>query len=258
MPSTVVAFAAGAVTIHTITLTEIDSTNAEALRLIAAGDVVGWACVSAERQTAGRGRQGRAWASPPGNLHASFVVPKDARAEWARPWLLGFSVALAVIDALAPSLAEPAPLRLKWPNDVLIGGAKAAGLLLEGAGRAPFVVAGVGVNVQSSPHDTPYPATHLAAHAAHAATAVDVLGRLKDALPRRVERWLDLGFSAVRRDLLERMHAPGERLRVRDENGGFVEGRFADIAEDGRLVLLTAQGERRFSTGDVYPTLVTG
>ena len=115
-------------------------------------------------QTAGRGRRGRRWSSPPGNLYASLILRPDAAPDRAAQ--LGFVAALAVADALrelAPELGEPA---CKWPNDILVGGHKIAGILLEsemGEGQnLAFLIVGVGINLVSAPPDAEYPATSIA------------------------------------------------------------------------------------------------
>src|SRR5579863_2479673 len=112
---------------------EIDSTNAEALRLMRQGER-GPLWIAAERQSAGRGRRGRSWISVPGNLHASLLLTDPGPAElWPQ---LSFVAALAVHDAVVERAAEIRPmLELKWPNDLLLGGAKFAGILIEGEGR---------------------------------------------------------------------------------------------------------------------------
>jgi BirA family biotin operon repressor/biotin-[acetyl-CoA-carboxylase] ligase len=232
----------------------IDSTNAEAQRLIAGG-LHEWALVTAAEQTGGRGRSGRTWVSPPGNLHASFVVPKDARTGWSRAWLLGYAAALAVHESVAAFVEDGSEVGIKWPNDVTVGGAKVAGLLLEAASGAPAVVVGAGVNVAQAPPGTPYPATALDRHRAAPAAVGAVLERLAAALPVAVDLWLSDGFDTVRAAVLARTHRVGDPLVVRSERAPSVEGAFVDIDADGLLVLEVRGALRRFSTGDVFPSL---
>lgn len=237
-----------------IALTAIGSTNVEAQRLVAAGEVVGWTLVSAAEQTTGRGRLGRGWASPIGNAYTSFVVPKDGRAEWRRPWLIGFALALAIADTVGPLVEDEAEIRLKWPNDVLVGGGKISGILIESAG-AHHLVAGIGVNVASHPDGTPYPATHIDRHRSRPVDLEAVIARLATAVHGRVETWLDCGFSAIRTDYLALSHRHGEALRVRNGAAETTEGRFVDLDADGLLLLDTGSGLARFSSGDVFPAL---
>ena len=142
----------------------LGSTNAEALSLARAGER-GPLWITAARQTAGRGRRGNVWTSEPGNLHASLLLTDNAPA--AHLPELCFVAALAVRDAVgaaAPSLSSR--LRLKWPNDLLLDGAKLAGILIEAesVGGKTATVAGIGINCAHHPHDAGYPATDLSAH----------------------------------------------------------------------------------------------
>src|SRR5882672_7612875 len=135
----------------------VGSTNAEALRCARAGET-GPLWITARAQSAGRGRRGRAWVSEPGNLYATLLLTDPAPP--ARAAQLSFVAALAVHDAiaqLAPSLAPR--LALKWPNDVLCDGRKAAGILIEAEGAHPLIVAvGIGVNCRHHPEVTEHPA----------------------------------------------------------------------------------------------------
>jgi BirA family biotin operon repressor/biotin-[acetyl-CoA-carboxylase] ligase len=157
----------------------LGSTNAEALARGRAGER-GPLWITAARQTAGRGRRGNAWVSEPGNLYASLVLADAAPA--AHLPELCFVAALAVRDAVAavaPSLS-PA-LKLKWPNDLLLDGAKLAGILIEAetAGSKTIMAAGIGVNCAHHPESLAYPATDLAAHgpAVRAGTLFSELSR---------------------------------------------------------------------------------
>ena len=140
----------------------LPSTNTEALALARRGET-GPLWVTARQQTAGRGRRGNAWISTPGNLHATLLVYDPAAPEDAPQ--LSFVAALAVFDAIvdrATMLREK--LALKWPNDILCGGAKLAGILIESESvEAELAVAiGIGVNCMHHPAETAYPATDLA------------------------------------------------------------------------------------------------
>ena len=140
----------------------IGSTNDEAKHLARGGAEEG-TLVSAREQTAGRGRRGRGWVSPRGNLYLSLVLRPDCPA--GRAAQLGFVAALAVGDALRAILPRIERLTYKWPNDVLIDGRKIAGVLLEsetvGSEKLSFIVVGVGVNLTVSPHGMEFPATSI-------------------------------------------------------------------------------------------------
>src|SRR5262249_37298534 len=140
--------------------------------------------VTAERQSAGRGRRGRAWISPPGNLYASLLLTGPAAAErWPQ---LSFVAALAIHDAVVDVAADLKPrLAIKWPNDLLLAGAKFAGILIEGEGDVNAVAVGIGINCARHPADTDFPATDLAAAGASvspaplfSALSIKMLGRI--------------------------------------------------------------------------------
>lgn len=233
------------------------STSDEARRLARDGAPEG-TLVTAKIQTAGRGRQGRSWVSPPGNLHASLLLRPQV--PMARAAQLGFAAGLAVADAIG-AFAPKAAVTLKWPNDVLVDGRKAAGILLESegnaAGQVAFVVVGIGVNLAASPPDTEFPATSLKAAAGRAPTPEAFLAALAPALALWYERWRVRGFAALRRAWLERAAGLGQALRARLP-GETVEGRFAGLDDDGMLLLDGPQGQRRIAAGDVFPMVVQG
>jgi BirA family biotin operon repressor/biotin-[acetyl-CoA-carboxylase] ligase len=231
----------------------ITSTNDEAQRLAEAGAPAGLVVCAAE-QTRGRGRHGRTWASPPGNLYASVLLRPDCALAVAGQLSLVASVALAeALVRIGPPEVEPT---LKWPNDVLIDGAKTAGLLLEGAnradGRADWVIIGSGVNIVSCPDDTPYPATCLERHGFTTLRPLDVLGAYLVELDRWLGRWRRAGFGAVRSAWLARGHGLGSEVRLRLE-GNEVGGRFLDLTHTGSLLLEQAGGRRReIAAGEVF------
>lgn len=229
----------------------IDSTNEELRRRAAAGAREGTAVV-AETQTAGRGRQGRRWDSPPGNLHCSLLLrPGCAPLKAAN---LSFAAALAVADVIEPLLPSAALLRFKWPNDVLLAGKKVAGVLLESEIRGDaleWIVVGVGVNVTSFPEEAMYPATSLAAAGCRGIGARDVMDSYFDHIRIWYARWRDDGFAPLRAAWLARASGQGETIEVRMGNEK-VTGRFADLDADGALILETNGERRRITAGDVF------
>ena len=230
---------------------EVASTMEEARRALGEGDP-GLLWIVAKSQNAGRGRHGRHWGSPPGNLYASLLLV--APCEPALAPQLGFVAGLALHDAAASVTGLSAPtLALKWPNDLLISGAKTSGLLLEGENRAGRfnVVIGFGVNIASSPEGTPYPATHLSAHAAEA-NVERLLAALSDAWHKRFSAWsLPGGFGPIRAAWLERAAYLGETITMRLPEGP-VSGRFLGLDASGRLELETEMGRRLIDAGDLY------
>jgi len=226
----------------------LGSTQDEARRLAQAGAPHG-TVVTAREQTAGRGRHGRYWASPPGNVHLSVLLRLDLSPP--RVAELGFVAALVVVDAVDAYL--PGRAALKWPNDVLVDGAKISGILIEHAEDAAII--GIGLNVLHVPEQTPYPVTSLGALIRRAdteeAAEVDAARKvLLEALARRLNEWQSDGFVRVRTDWLQRAHPSGTRLQV-STMAGVIEGCFVGLADDGALLLDTAGGMRRFLVGDV-------
>ncbi len=220
---------------------EIDSTNSEARRRAELGDF-GPCWLSAARQSAGRGRLGRSWDSPAGNLSATAlfrVLAKPAEAA-----LACFSGGLAVIDAARAAGVDASRLRLKWPNDVLYGEAKLAGVLIE-TGASPgglWMAAGFGVNIATAPL-RPDRATACLAQLPGGAslTAVRYLSLLDIALRARLAQLVAEGFASTRADWLAHAAFMGERVELRPSTGR-IEGVMRDLAPDGALVLELADG----------------
>jgi BirA family biotin operon repressor/biotin-[acetyl-CoA-carboxylase] ligase len=244
----------------------VGSTNALALEHARAGDS-GRLWVVASRQEAGRGRRGRAWATPAGNLAATLLLICETELKTAAT--LGFVAGLALSDALeavAPELpvavaadggGGPDALRfeLKWPNDVLAGGAKMAGILLESAtladGRAAVAI-GIGINVAAHPQDVPYPATSLRALGISCDAATLFLA-LSDAWSANMRLWDGgRGLPQVRRRWLARAAGLGGDVAVRI-GGEVVRGVFETIDEDCRFVIRDRTGGRiAVAAGDVH------
>jgi BirA family biotin operon repressor/biotin-[acetyl-CoA-carboxylase] ligase len=229
----------------------IDSTNEEALRRARAGAPEG-ELVWAREQTGGRGRRGRAWSSPAGNLYLSLLLrPGVPPAEAAQ---LGFVAAVAIAEIFHGLLPPKRRLRCKWPNDLLVDGAKVAGILpeAEAAGRSvEALVLGMGINLASHPADTPYPATSLQA----AGARVDVEGLLEILAGRLLgwyRRWQEEGFAPVRARWIDFAAGLGQPIEVRLESAT-LRGRFAALDASGALDLELADGAHRLVTaGDVF------
>lgn len=226
-----------------VALESVGSTNDEAIRLADAGAPEG-AVVWAREQSGGRGRRGRNWSSPIGNLYSSTVLRPACAAPRAAE--LGFVAALAVGD-LVPADRS---VRLKWPNDVLVDGGKIAGILLESAigqdGRVEQVVAGIGVNVTFAPQlpDMRYPGAALGG------TVEAALEGLTRALATRLAQWRRDGFETVRREWLAKAGPLGAEVDVR-LGEGLVRGRFAGLDQEGALLLETAEGPRKIVSGEL-------
>lgn len=236
-----------------LSLEEVDSTNAEAMRHAAAGEA-GPLWVWAESQRAGRGRSGRTWTSVPGNLYASLLIPLECSSDASHH--LSLLAGVAVFDAIRAAAAEQARglegLRLKWPNDVLIGRAKLAGTLPECTSLPRRIaVIGIGINLAGHPSNLAGETTHLAAHGPQVSPAV-ALGHVAAAMANWLKRWSNgRGFPAVRGAWLERAGPPGEPITV-NTGRERISGRFIGIDPEGALLLREEGGaERSFTFGDV-------
>ena len=223
------------------------STNADLLGLAESGVAEGlW--LRAERQTAGRGRQGRVWESPAGNLYASTLVrlrPHDPPAAG-----LALVTAVALEEAVRLWLPAAAALQIKWPNDLLLAGAKLSGILLERQGNA--VVIGMGVNLAHHPEALDRPTTSVAAHAPPPPPEVFV-EVLAETFARWLERWRGEGLGPVRTRWLERAHPLGTALTARLPDGESVEGLFGGLDGEGALILRLADGRTRaIHAGDLF------
>jgi BirA family biotin operon repressor/biotin-[acetyl-CoA-carboxylase] ligase len=233
----------------------IGSTNDEAKRLARAGAPEG-TLVWADQQLAGRGRRGRNWVSPPGNLYVSLVLrPGEMPTRIAQ---LGFVAALGLGDALI-ELAGPAlRLHYKWPNDLLADGSKLAGILLESETSAQdtvdFVVVGTGTNIATKPDNVEFPATSLAEQGIAGITPALLLERFAAHIESWARRWRGDGFAPVRQAWLSRASGLGEPIRVRLDRSTLL-GRFRDLDEDGALLLDSNEGFRRIAAGEVFPAL---
>jgi BirA family transcriptional regulator, biotin operon repressor / biotin---[acetyl-CoA-carboxylase] ligase len=240
---------------------QIGSTNAEALQRARDGEAGPMWFVTSE-QTAGRGRRHRAWIAPRGNLASSILEVIEISPSVAAT--LGFAAGLALETALQRVSVE-ASLRsagsdhmkfaLKWPNDVLAGRQKLAGILLEaeavGDNRLAVVV-GIGTNVVAAPEGTPTPATSLAALGVQIG-AEELFAALSDAWTEFRGIWDNgRGFGEIRKRWLERAAGLGERVAVQTGNS-VIEGTFDTLDETGCMIVRAADGRRLpVTAGDVY------
>lgn len=233
-------------------LDEIDSTNAEARRRAEAGET-GPVWITATRQTAGRGRRGRSWETGKGNLAATLLcITAKPPVEAAQ---ISFVAALAVAD-LAQAFVPPSLVTLKWPNDPMIAGRKASGILVE-SGAHPagglWLAVGVGVNLATPPQQSERPATAFSEHMrAPPPKPLEALAVLAEAFERWRKVWESAGFAAIADAWTARAHGLGEPCTARlahETLEGIAEG----LDADGALRLRLASGEiRRITAGDVF------
>jgi len=237
-----------------ITFDSVGSTNDEARKLAGQGEDVApdGTMVWAKEQTAGRGRRGREWSSPEGNLYTSLILrPQVSVAEAAQ---LSFVAALALYDALG-NVSEPGhQIHLKWPNDLLLQEKKVAGLLLEsegsGDGTLEWVIVGLGLNIASHPENTDFPATSLRFEQ-WSTSVEEALQAYARSFLGWANRWIEDGFQPVRKTWLQRSIGLGEPIEVRLENQTLT-GIFKDMDETGTLILETDGEIRHIAAGDVY------
>lgn len=234
-----------------VRLAEVDGTNAEAMRRVIAGER-GPLWITADRQTAGRGRSGRAWSSDAGNLFASFIT--ELSCPPAKAGQFSLVAGVAAIDAIRRAGDIPG-LRLKWPNDVLIGTAKVGGILVESVAATPrhgiVAVVGIGLNLVAAPENLGRSATYLAG-VGLALSPHEALCFLAQTMTDWIRIWDDgAGFAHVREAWLERAGAIGEPLTINATKGP-VSGTFSGLDDSGALLIDDAEGRQMsFAFGDV-------
>jgi BirA family biotin operon repressor/biotin-[acetyl-CoA-carboxylase] ligase len=236
---------------------EVDSTNRVALDLARDGAEHG-TTVIAEAQTSGRGRLGRAFYSPPHeNLYTSIVLRPALTTGDAPAWILASAVAVA--DAIASTVGDESAVEIKWPNDVLLGGRKTCGILMElgaEATRVAWLVLGIGVNLnvdrETFPDEFRAHATSLASHCGRRIDRVAFTRSLFGHLEHTLDACAEKGFHGLRPRFEARFHMPGRRVRIREVDGSELAGVVQGIDSDGALRLLGDDGETfRVLAGDV-------
>jgi BirA family biotin operon repressor/biotin-[acetyl-CoA-carboxylase] ligase len=229
------------------TVAETGSTNDDLASLAREGAPEGvW--LRAERQSGGRGRQGREWHSPPGNLYASTLVrlrPGDPPAP-----TLALVAAVALHEVATAFAAGGARIEIKWPNDLMVAGAKLSGILLERIDDA--VIAGFGVNLADHPEDMARPAINMGMLGG-APDPARFLDALAASFSRWLGRWRDEGVAPVRDRWLAAAHPRGTALSTHTASGAWVEGLFDGLEESGALRLRLADGTPQvIHAGDVF------
>jgi BirA family biotin operon repressor/biotin-[acetyl-CoA-carboxylase] ligase len=237
---------------HLHYLPQVDSTNEEARRMALENSLIPtW--IIADVQTAGRGRRGRAWDSPSGNLMTTLYLPHAPEPKQAGQ--LAFVAGLALETTVRHFIGEGASVSLKWPNDVLIDGKKASGILLESTQQDPqrrWLAIGLGLNLATHPQDTPYPATNISAITGKSVSNLQALEVLAAAFEGLYQQWKMGGFAPVLQAWRAVAHGIGGPLVARLENQT-IEGIFLDIDETGALQLQDpAGGMHVIDAGDVF------
>jgi len=233
----------------------LDSSNAECRRIVEQEGATGNIWVVAGSQTMGRGRRGRTWESPNGNIYASLLYGIDC--DLAAASGLSFVAALAVRDTVADILQAPDRVSCKWPNDILVEGRKISGILLEtagpGHGMPSHVIIGIGINVSHHPEDSLYPATDLNGEAGRKIAREQVTENLMLSLAHWISRWESSGFPPIRKAWKACAHGVGEDIVVRLP-GEELCGRFVDLDKAGALILEFDGKRRHITAGDIFFT----
>lgn len=237
-------------------LDEVDSTMSEAARRAATITAPTW--ISARRQTAARGRRGRAWANPAGNFAATLLsFPTEPISRVA---LRSYAAALALRDALVALIGDAAHAALKWPNDVLLDNHKVAGILLESrsasASRPAMLLTGFGVNLAAAPprdtlEDRAWPPGSVAGLAGVSLTPDILLDHLAPAMAQWESRLMTSGFAPLRAEFLSHAVRRGEQITARTGHRD-VTGVFDDIDANGAMVLATPTGPHAVPAADIY------
>lgn len=227
----------------------LDSTSLEAKRRASVSEA-GPLWIVALKQSAGYGRRGTTWEQSEGDIAATFLFRPEAAPE--RLPELSFVAALALADA-ASRFAPRAGLSFKWPNDLLAGGAKIAGLLLELVGDAPLVALGAGVNIVSAPQGLSYPAARLIDFMDGATPAPRAfVETLDETFAFRRRQWSGEGFAPIRAEWLDRSYGRGAPMRV-ETPAGVIEGVFEDLDLSGALILSSNGNRHVIAAGAVLP-----
>ena len=227
----------------------LDSTNRVALELARAGAAAGTTVV-AEGQTAGRGRLGRSFYSPPHlNLYTSIVLRPHLTTVEAPTWILASAVAVA--ETIAASVDDKASVEIKWPNDVLLSGKKVSGILMElgaEATRVEYLVLGIGVNLnvdrETFPEEFRNLATSLASHCWRRVNRAGFARRLYGNLEAVLDTCAERGFDAVRGRFDDLFKMRGQPVRVTQLDGREISGTALGIDAHGALRLETSSGEK--------------
>lgn len=239
---------------HLLSFDSLDSTNEEAKRIARAGGGHG-AVIWAKRQSEGKGRMGRNWVSSEGNLFVSVLLKPERPMEELSQ--LSFVAAVAAIEALAPLLSSEHTLQCKWPNDILLNGKKMGGILLESfqvhEKDESWVVVGVGINVDSFPPRTEFPAICLKDAGVELVSAKIILSRFIHHFIESYNQWNQKGFAPIRREWLKCAWGLGDRLCARLPTGN-IEGVAEGVDGKGGLLLKLPGGKKHLiHAADIFP-----
>ncbi len=217
------------------------------------GDITAPTWIMARQQTASRGRRGKVWETPEGNLNVTLIFKPLCTPQIAAQ--RSFLAANALHEALSVYI-DRRVLTLKWPNDVLLNGGKVAGILLESSGKEAFIdwlSVGIGVNLIHAPGnvDNPFPPVSLAGEGGGRVAPEDFLVTLADAFATHEAKLERMGFDRIRRDWLANAAKLGETITA-IQGAEVIQGIFDTVDKDGNLVLITAKGPRAIAAADIF------
>ncbi|WP_434732594.1 biotin--[acetyl-CoA-carboxylase] ligase [Wolbachia endosymbiont of Zygogramma bicolorata] len=223
---------------------EVSSTNEEALDLIDKG-ISNETVIIADKQTEGRGRTGKSWISPEGNLYASLIINQET--DVSKLTELTFVTALAVGNTLLSFISD-SNVQHKWPNDILIDGKKISGILLEKRSNSNWLIIGIGINVNHAP----LPGTTCISNYGESVSNIDLLKELIINFNKLRKQWLFDGFYAIREMWLKKAFKMNKQISVKLADKLY-EGIFADIDKSGKLVLQQKDGSLiYFDAGELF------
>ena len=238
-----------------IKLDKVNSTNTEAKIYAQKGEEIGphGTLIWALQQTQGRGRLGKHWDSPLGNLYSSLILRPDISLKNAAQ--IGFVAALAIYDALGNIGPPGHQIHCKWPNDILLNGKKVAGILLESESQMDeklldWLILGVGINVEYHPNNTALASTSIRGEG-WTNSVEETLQAFCRSFLSWSNRWIEDGFEEIRKNWLWRSIGKGEKLKV-NINGKTETGIFHDLADDGALLLSKNSEVLRVTAGEVF------
>ncbi len=221
-----------------IELETVDSTNTYAKRIAYEEDAADGTVVWAHEQTAGRGRQGNSWTSPVGNLYMSIIIRPEVEAQYLGQ--LAFLSAVALYNVLKNIATKNLEVELKWPNDVLLGGKKLSGILIEADSSQKWVVIGLGVNVASAPMGC----ASLSDMGFQSYTTEILMKKLSDEFEKLVKKWQKQGFGFIRKKWLAHAYNMGKEITVKMGNN-IIIGTFRGIDTTGNLLLELPDGSTK-------------
>lgn len=228
-------------------LEQTESTNSLALDLARSYQVNHNHIILSDIQTGGKGRMGRNWVSPSGNLYFSLVLKPKKSLEISSQ--LSFVAAVCLGLVLAELSNDAKRINYKWPNDILIDGKKVSGILLES--DADFVILGIGVNIKSHPQNTNYPSCNLEEQGFVIDNKINLLKKFLDNFSNLYQKWQDFGFTPIRNLWLNKAYNLNKEIATNLPNKS-LRGVFKNLDEQGNLVLETDNKIQLITSGEVF------